>query len=112
MLAKLDVTVSTSGNVEISLHLVELEASKDATGVCHSTPPQPRRLCKLSLLAGSSQVIMNILLLIINTTSLSSAATQGMSAFDVIPLRPESRVAREGLGSHDAVARGVLDVEV
>jgi hypothetical protein len=55
---------------------------------------------------------MDILLLIIGTASFSSAATEVMSAFCVFPVRPDGEFAGEGLGSHDAVARGVLDVEV
>jgi hypothetical protein len=112
VLAKLHVTVTTSGDVEISLDLVELEAAEDATRVGYSTSTQSRRLCKLLLLAGSTQVIMDILLLVIGTASFSSAATEVMSTFCILPVRPDGEVAGESLRSHDAVARGVLDVEV
>jgi hypothetical protein len=88
MLAKFHVTMAASGDVEISLDLVELEAAKDATRVGYSTSAQSRCLCKLLLLAGSTQIIMDILLLVIGTASFSSAATEVMSTFCILPVRP------------------------
>lgn len=55
---------------------------------------------------------MDILLLVVGSSSFGSAATEVMSAFCVFPLRPEGSVAGECLTGHDAIARGILDVDV
>ena len=55
---------------------------------------------------------MDILLLVVGPSSFGSAATEVVCAFCVLPLGPEGSVAGEGLTGHDAVARGILDVDV
>ena len=113
VLAKLHVSVSASGDVEITLYLVELQSAIDTTRVRHSTPTQLGRLCKLLLsLFRSTEVIMDILLLIIGTSSFGSTATKMMSTLCILPMRPHGWVAVKGLTGHDAVTRGILDVDM
>lgn len=119
------VAVSARREVEVALHLIQLERAVDATAVRRRTP-QPRRLPPLCLAQTQRDDIVDVLLsetfVVLDRRTASvpfpgnhaalGVAAQAVHALAVDPVRPEGGVALEPLGGVDAVARGVLDVDV
>lgn len=119
MFAKLGITVSTSSNVEISLHLVQVQAAVDATAITAGTPPHPGRLAPLGLLLSERDNVVYVLLtkaLVVEAGAGDDLAVRILAqlvyALVVDPLRPIGGVLLQPRGSEDAVAGGVLYVDV
>lgn len=123
MLAKFRVAVSSSGYVKVALDLVEVEGAVDATAVGGAL--EARRLAPLGALLAEGDNVVNVLL----AKALVVAAGEGgpalasvdaavavvaelVDALCVDPLGPEGAVAVQLGGGEDAVARGILDVDV
>jgi hypothetical protein len=112
VLAKLLVAVTTGGYVKVTLNLVESETAKDTAGIVVTTLGHFWRSCKLLPLVSSAEIVVDILFLVVDASSFSGTASQLVGALDTVPVRPESRVAREGLTGHDTISRGILNVDV
>lgn len=119
MFAKLGITVSTSSDVEISLHLVQVQAAVDATAITAGTPPHPGRLAPLGLLLSERDNVVYVLLakaLVVEAGASDDLAVRVLAqlvyALVVDPLRPVGGVFLQPRGSEDAVAGGVLYVDV
>lgn len=122
MLAIAHISVTSSCDVEITLHLVQVQASVDTTAV--STALDLGRLCPLGLLPAERNNVVNVLLtetLLLVTQVVPARLSNDpalavpsklVHALAVNPLRPEGLVAMETLRSHDSIARCVLHVYV
>ena len=121
MLAELSVTMTTSGDVEVALDLVEIETTEDAAAV--GVTADTRGLVPASLLEASSNDIMNMLLaepLIVLPGIIAGAGNRAavlvgaelVDALGIDPVLPLSGILLEAGGGEDAVAGGILDVHV
>ena len=121
MLAELGVTMTTSGDVEVALDLVEIETTEDAAAV--GVTADTRGLVPASLLEASSNDIMNMLLaepLIVLPGIIAGAGNRAavlvgaelVDALGIDPVLPLSGILLEAGGGEDAVAGGILDVHV
>lgn len=118
MLPSLSITVAARSNVEIALNLIQIQTTIDTTTI-RLGAPKPRGLRPTSLLAPHSNNIMNMFLAkpllmpprACNNTSLA-IPSQSMHTFRINPMAPIRRVFLEARGGEDAVAGGVLDVDV
>jgi len=108
MLPKLHVPVPAGRDVKIPLHLISLQTAINPTRF--SLPPQPRRLRELPSPFPLRQHIVNVLFLL--SLPCRSTAMQSMHAFGVQPLLPVRRVPPQHIACQDAIARGVLHVDV
>ena len=127
MLPKLHVSVPSGGDVEIPLDLVPLDAPEDPARVRPPAAPDPGRLAELAPSLRQREVVVHVLLVRIlprlsraplplplvlvfhAAAGASSAAPAGGAPRPYVPHRV---LAREPLPGHDAVAAGVLDVDV
>lgn len=117
VLALLHVAVAAGGNVEIALHLVQIQAAKHATAVRPALGPG--RLCPLGALATEGNDVVDVLLakaLVVPAGAGVDLAllvlAQLVHALGIHPLAPGGGLARQLAGRQDAIARGVLDVDV
>lgn len=100
--------MSTRSDVKIPLHLIPLQTPINPTTIRNLPPLHPRRLLKLPLLTPhlSKHVSdMCILLLLLHRLAALQLVAAG-------PPRPRRRIAPEHVTREDAVARGILDVDV
>lgn len=116
------VSVAPRRNVEITLHLVQIQAAKNATTI--RLPPKLRRLCPLGLLPTQRNNIVDMLLpkalliipelqpTLVRVDLALAVPPELVDALGVHPLAPVGRIAMQTLLRHDAVASGVLDVDV
>ena len=122
MLAHVHISVTKSGDVEITLHLVQVQAAKYATTIGLSTGF--RRLGPLGSLLTQGNDIVNVLLaktfVIERFVQVSCARLDAtltipsklMHTLGIRPLRPNSRVVLQTSFGEDAIARGILDVDI
>src|SRR6478735_6013302 len=124
MLAMAHVTVTSSSDVEITLHLVQVQTSVDTAAV--GVAPESGCLRPLSPLLSKRNNIVNVLLsetlfliiilgLVVSLTSYNSALSvppKLVNALVVGPLSPKSLVETQLLGRHDSVTRSILDVNM
>ena len=121
MLGHFSVPVASSSNVEIALHLVQVQASIDAAAVSLAT--QTRRLAPFRPLLAQSNNIVDVLLAepLIVPKMLPSLARDDtalavfaelVDSLCVNPLGPSRRVALQLRRREDSVASGILDVDV
>jgi hypothetical protein len=89
MLAKLHVSVSSSGNVKVSLHLVSVQTAENTTTV--RLAPHPRRLAKLLLLR-LAQLLMHIPQVVFAKRTLIAQLMRPPLCVLTGPLRPGSWV--------------------
>lgn len=109
MLPKLHIPVPPRRDVEIALHLIPLQAAINPTRP--PLPPYPRRLRKLPSPLPQRQHVVHVLFLL-GLARRRTTAMQPMHALGVDPLLPVRGVAPQQIAGEDAVARGVLHVEV
>jgi hypothetical protein len=112
VLAKLLVAVATSGDVKVALDLVENKAAKDTAGVVVTTLWHLWSPCKILPHVSSSDIVMDVVFLVVDASSFSGTAAQLVGALDAVPVRPEGGVACQGLTGHDTVSRSILNVDV
>lgn len=121
MLAKFHVAVSSGGDVEVALNLVEVKGAVDATAV--SCAPEARSLAPFGTLLSESDNVMNVLLskALVVVGEARPALARVDAAVGIVaelvdpivhPLGPLGRVAVQHGGGEDSVTRGVLDVDV
>ncbi len=131
MLAELGVAVAAGGDVEVALDLVEVEAAEDAAAVGDAA--DARGLVPLGPLAAGGDDVMDVLLaealvvllllalLVVVVEGAGAGAGDGaavlvdaelVDAALVDPLLPGGGVLLEAGGGEDAVAGGVLHVDV
>lgn len=124
MLAELGVAVSSRGDVEVALDLVEVEATEDTAGI--GLAANAGGLVPAGLLAASSDDVVDVLLaeaLVVGLGLGAAVAGAGdgaavlvdaelVDALGVDPLLPGGGVLLEAGGGEDAVPRGVLHVDV
>ena len=124
MLAMAHVTVTSSSDVEVTLHLVQIQTSVDTAAV--GVAPESGCLRPLSPLLSKRNNIVNVLLaetlflivilgLVISITSNDSALaipSKLVNALVVGPLSPKSLVETQLLGRHDSITRSILDVNM
>lgn len=114
MLPKLHVPVAPRRDVKIPLHLIPLQAPINPTRL--PLPPYPWRLRKLPSPLPLRQHVVHVLFLLNlarpAAAATAAAAVQPMHALGVDPLLPVRGVAPQQVAGEDAVARGVLHVDV
>lgn len=108
MLPKLRVPVPAGRDVKIPLHLISLQTAINPTRF--SLPAHPRRLRELPAPLPLRQHVVNVLFFL--SLLCRPAAVQPMHAFGVHPLLPVRRVPPQHIAGQDAIARGVLHVDV
>lgn len=128
VLSKLHVPVAPGSDMEVTLHPVQVQATKDATAVTLAAA-QLGRLGPLGPLATQAHNVVDVLLaeallvlllLLLGGGHVALARddaallvpVQLVVALLVDPLRPHGGVAVQARGREDAVAGGVLDVDV
>ena len=122
MLPKLHIPVPPRRNMKVPLHLIQLQAAINPAAI-RLLSPQPRRLPPPRLALPQRHNIMNMLLpetLIMLPANIPLARNhppvlippQLMYPLAIHPLPPVRRLPLQLLGGQDAVARGVLDVDV
>lgn len=116
------VSMTPRRNVEITLHLVQIQAAKDATTI--RLPPKLRRLCPLGLLPTQRNNIVDMLLpkalliipelqpALVRVDLALAVPPELVDALGVHPLAPVGRIAMQTLLRHDPIACRVLDVNV
>lgn len=113
---KLHVSVASSSNVEIALDPIQIQAAKDAAAV--AGPAELRRLRPLGSLPTQAHDVVDVLLPKAFLVALARdnlavlVSVEPVVALDVDPLGPGGRVALELGGGEDAIAGGVLDVDM
>lgn len=113
------VTVTSSGNMEITLDPIQIQTAKYTAAIGLSAP-EPRGLPPAGLLAAHGNDIVDMFLaepLLVMPPSARNRAAVGilaqlMNTFRIDPLGPGSRVLLEARSGEDAVAGRVLDVDV
>lgn len=111
--AHLHVPMPSGRDVEIPLHLVPVNAPIDATRI--AVPPDRRRALELPPPLGRAQVVMHVLLArVLDRLLLHPARARGARARPTLrrPRVPARRVLLQQIPRQDAVARGVLHVDV
>lgn len=114
---KLDITVTPRRDVKVTLDLVQIQTPKDAAAV-RGGAPQPGRLAPAGALLSEGDNVVDVLLsepFLVALTRDDLAVlvvAEAVHARAVDPLRPGGVVHLEAGGGHDAVPRGVLDVDV
>lgn len=121
--AKLHVPVSTSSDVEIALHLVQIQAPKDSArigrraaqlgrlGPARALPTQPHNIMHV-LLTKALFVAMQRHPALASDNAALCVAVELVDALVVDPVRPDGGLALEPVRSQDSVARGILHVDV
>jgi hypothetical protein len=118
VLAVLVVSVAPSGNVKVSLHLVQIQTAVDAAAIATAAAPYPGRLAPLGPLLAERDNVVDVLLA--ETLVLVAGARDDLAvgvtaelvhALGVHPLRPVGRVLLQAVGGQNAVARGILHVD-
>lgn len=123
MLAKLHVAVAAGGNVKVALDLVEVERAVDAAAVGAATKTRGPAPFGALLAEGDNVVdvlLAKALLVVAGDAQPALAGVDAavgvvaelVDALGVDPLGPRGRVALQLGGGEDAIARGVLDVDV
>ena len=110
MLAHLHIAMPPRRDVKIPLHLVPLQTAINPTTRPRHAPPQPRRLLEPSLLPPMSQHMVHVRILLLLLGQIPPLPLQRIRPLD--PLLPVRGVPRQHLAREDAIARGVLDVDV
>lgn len=111
MHSKLQVTMTTSCNMEISLHFVAFNGAKDTASI--SRTMQTRSL--LELLPGlprSSQIVMNVFVFTLAVDMIVQFLAQCMRSPLLVPLCPNGRVLRQHIAGQNAVPCSVLNINV
>lgn len=123
MFPELHVSVATSRDVEIALHLVQVQAAEYAAGI-GIRAPQPRRLGPLGPLPTEPHNVMDVFLAETLVVAVDRhpalpgddaallIAVQAVDALVVDPVTPGGRLALEAVRGKDSVAGGVLDVDM
>ena len=115
VLSKLHIPVPPRRDVEIPLHLVPLQAAIDPTRIIPHAPRRPRRPAKRPLPPPhlpQHMAHMRILLLGLLPRGAIALIRGPMQRLALHPQRPGGRVPVEHFAGEDAVARGVLHVDV
>lgn len=113
---KLHVPVTPGSDVEIALDPIQIHAPKDAAAVAGAA--QPRRLGPLGPLSTQPHDVVDVLLAETLLVALARddlavlVPVEPVGSLYVDPLGPRGGVALELGGGEDAVAGGVLDVDV
>lgn len=121
MLAKLHVTMTSSGNVKVALHLVEVQRAIDAAAV--GVAADAGRLAPLGTLLSEGDNVVDVLfaealfvvdglVALAGVDAALAVMAELVDALGVDPLRPLGGIAVQLGGGEDAVARGILDVDV
>lgn len=108
MLSKLDISMTTGCDVEISLHFVPLQTAKN------STCPSPPSGCLFEFLfpPNLTQHMPDMGIALHFILIQPCAVLQQMHPFRIHPMVPARRVLAQHISRQDPVARGVLDVDV
>ena len=109
MLPEFHIAMSSCGDMEITLHLVSVQTSKNPATVNRSL--HSWRLWELLPLARSTQLIMHIPQLLPPGFSIL-ADSQRMHALGALPLLPARWVLAQHLASERPVARRILHIDV
>lgn len=109
MLPKLRIPMPSRRDMKVTLHLIPLQTPINPTRLAPTS--HPRRPRKLPPPLPLRQHIMNVLFLLRLEQPLT-AAMQPMHALGVDPLLPVRRIPPQHVARQDAVARGVLYVDV
>lgn len=120
VLAHSHVAVASGRDMKVSLHLVQVQASKHAAAVRLSLGP--RGLCPLGPSLGESNNVMNMLFakaLVVSRVPTNARVelailvlAELVHALFVNPLAPGGGLASQLVRSKDAISRGILDVDV
>lgn len=122
MVAVAHITVATSSDVKVTLHLVQIQTSVDTAAV--GVAPESGCLCPLGPLLSKRNNVVNMLLaetlvfilwLVISLASNDSTLaipSKLVNTFVVSPLPPKSLISAEALGRHNSIARSILNVYV
>lgn len=123
VLAEFHVAMAASGDVEITLHPVQIQVPKHTTAV-GGGPLKLWRFGKLGLLAADPHNVVYVLLAeafvvavhghvaLAGDDAALVVPVQPVHALVVNPVLPGGGLALEAVGGEDAVACGVLDVDV
>lgn len=103
--------MASGGDVEIALHLVRVHGAVYSTTVDRVSPPWLRCLLELLAVRCGPEIVVHIFFQIL------SAIVAGLSSRRSAPrgggpLHPGGRVGGQCLSGHDAITRGVLQVDV
>ena len=120
---KLHIPVPSRRNVKITLHLIRMHRPINATTVRLHASPYPRRLTELLTLPRRAQIIVHVLLPVLlilpeprvaaQIQSFLLRGTQTMHATPrLAPLVPGRCIPMQRRASEDAVAAGVLDIDM
>lgn len=122
MLAIAHITVASGRDVEVTLHLIQIQASVDAAAVgrtLESGGPRPLRplLSKRNNIVNVflAETLILVLWLVVSLPGADSTLaipSKSVNALVVGPLPPESPVSAKTLSRHDAIARSILDVNM
>ena len=113
MFAPFEIPVAPCRNVEIPLHLVSLQTAIDSTRVPPIPPSQLGRFPKLLLLADHlPQHMPHVSVLLQLRLHLTRLLQQMQSSFGIHPLPPTGGISVQQVASENAIAAGVLNVDV
>ena len=110
MLPKLHITMPPRRNMKVPLHLIPLQAPINPTTRPRHTPPQPRRLLEPPLLPPMPQHMPDMRILLLLLGPILTSPLQRIHPLG--PLPPVRGVLGQHVAGEDAVARGVLHVDV
>lgn len=111
MLSVLHIPMASGGNVEITLHLVRVHCAVDPATVDRVSPPRLRRLLKLLAVRSGPEIVVHIFFQIFSAIS-AGLSSRRSAPGSRGPLEPGGRVGGQCLSGHDAITRGVLQVDV
>ena len=110
VLAELHISMSSSSDVEVALHLVAVQTAEYPARVRRS--PDPRRLGELLLLL-LVQVVVH--LEVVHLPLLPNALVQLVNTLLGVlsrPLRPACRILSQQVAGERAITRGILHIDV
>lgn len=110
MLPELHIAMSPRRDMKIPLHLIPLQTAINPTTRPRHSPPQPRRLLKPSLLPPMSEHMPHMRILFLLLSQILPLPLQRVHPLN--PLSPIRGVLGQQVAREDAIARGVLDVDV
>ena len=110
MLPHLHITMAPRRDMNVPLHLIPLQTPINPTTRPRHAPPQPRRLLKPSLLPPMSQHMPHMRVLLLLLRQIDPLSLQRIRPLN--PLFPIRSVPRQHFAGEDAIARGILNVDV
>lgn len=110
MLPELHIPMSPRRDMEVPLHLIPLQTTINPTTRSGHAPPQPRRFLKPPLLPPMTQHMPHMRILLLLLSQILALPLERVHPLD--PLPPVRGVLGQHVAGEDAVARGVLHVDV